>query len=129
MAGADYLLDTVIVAGFFNRDEAILTKLEQATVFVASITLGELYFGAYRSQRIAQNIANLEKFITATTILPCDVRTSQHYGQIKHQLKAKGRPIPENDIWIAAVALQHHLILATRDQHFNEVAELSVEIW
>jgi tRNA(fMet)-specific endonuclease VapC len=45
------------------------------------------------------------------------------------RLRTIGRPIPENDLWIAALALQHHLTLATRDQHFQHVARLSLEAW
>jgi len=48
---------------------------------------------------------------------------------VRDRLRLKGRPIPENDIWIAAVALQHGLPLATRDDHFNEVDGLRVENW
>jgi len=52
-----------------------------------------------------------------------------HYGQIKSQLKSKGRPLPENDIWIAAIASQHSLKIITRDKHFNEIDSVSLEEW
>lgn len=129
MAGANYLLDTVIVAGYFNRDAAILEKLKTATVYVSSITVGELYFGAYNSGKVEQNVDNIRKFIAVTTVLNCDTQTADWYGQIKKALRSKGRPIPENDIWIAAAAVQHGLILATRDAHLNEVDNLTVEMW
>ena len=64
-----------------------------------------------------------------SAVLACDAETAQHYGQIKNRLRAKGRPLPENDIWIAALALQHGLILVSRDAHFNEIAGLSVVAW
>lgn len=129
MAGANYLLDTVIVAGYFNHDAAILEKLKTATVYVSSITVGELYFGAYNSGKVQQNVENIRKFIGVTTVLNCDAQTADWYGQIKKALRSKGRPIPENDIWIAAAAVQHGLILATRDTHFKEVDNLTVEMW
>jgi tRNA(fMet)-specific endonuclease VapC len=50
-------------------------------------------------------------------------------GEIKNQLRAKGRPIPENDIWIAAIAIQYQLILVVPDGHFHEVGGLQVEVW
>ena len=57
----------------------------------------------------------------------CDGETAKHYGVIKSQLKKKGRPIPENDIWIGAIAKQHSLILVSKDQHFKEIENISVE--
>ncbi|MBS1854721.1 MAG: PIN domain-containing protein [Acidobacteria bacterium] len=51
------------------------------------------------------------------------------YGCLKHRLKGKGRPLPENDIWIAAAARHHELILVTRDGHFREVEELQIAAW
>ena len=59
----------------------------------------------------------------------CDGETAQYYGEVKNLLRAKGRPLPESDIWVAAVALQHGLILVTRDAHFNEIADLTVVAW
>ncbi len=64
-----------------------------------------------------------------TVVLGCDSDTARRYGEVKNALRLKGRPIPENDIWIAAVALQHGLTLITRDGHFNEIEELTVEAW
>jgi tRNA(fMet)-specific endonuclease VapC len=63
------------------------------------------------------------------TILNCDKDTAQQYGIVKNKLLDKGKPIPENDIWIAAVAMQNDLILVTRDGHFNEIEELKFEKW
>jgi tRNA(fMet)-specific endonuclease VapC len=62
-------------------------------------------------------------------VLACDAETAQHYGRIRNVLLAKGRPIPENDIWIAASARQHGLTLVTRDGHFGSVEDLIVERW
>jgi len=59
----------------------------------------------------------------------CQATTAQQYGDIKNQLRAKGRPIPENDIWIAAIAMQYQLTLVARDGHFHEVDGLQVEAW
>lgn len=129
MAGAKYLLDTVIVAGYFNRDAAILKKMSDATVYVSSTTIGELYFGAYNSGKTQQNIQNIQQFSSLISILVVDENTANWYGKIKKALRAKGRPIPENDIWIAASAMQHGLILATRDAHFNQVENLTIDIW
>lgn len=129
MAGNNYLLDTVIVAAYFNREQIIRERLTGNTFFVSTITIGELYYGAYNSQQIANNVKQIQAFVAITTVLDCNTGTADFYGQIKRQLKVKGRPIPENDIWIAAAALQHGFVLVSRDAHFNEVGKLLLEVW
>ena len=62
-------------------------------------------------------------------MLACDASTARFYGEIKNRLRAQARPIPENDVWIAAIALQHGLVLATRDEHFAAVDGLACERW
>ena len=62
-------------------------------------------------------------------MLNTDRETASIYGIIKASLKKKGRPIPENDIWIATIAQQYQLILITRDKHFNEINSLEIENW
>jgi len=71
-------------------------------------------------------LAQLTSFAATVQILPCDAETARLYGDVKHRLMAKGRPIPENDIWIAAIARQHGLAVATRDAHFQQIGGLSV---
>jgi tRNA(fMet)-specific endonuclease VapC len=90
-------------------------------VYVPVIVMGELLGGARRSARVADNVAEVEAFAADNRVLDCDLETARHYGEIYSELRARGRPIPENDIWIAAVAQQHGLPLATRDAHFTEV--------
>ena len=100
-----------------------------AEVFLAAVTLGELYYGAAKSGRAQQNMARIDEFASGRTTLPCDVATAREYGRLKAQLRAKGRPLPENDLWIAATARLHGLALVTRDSHFHAVEDLAVEIW
>ncbi|MCA0454679.1 MAG: type II toxin-antitoxin system VapC family toxin [Chloroflexi bacterium] len=123
------LLDTNAVAALFNQDLALKSQLGDIRLLVSSIVVGELYFGAYKSGRVQHNITQLERFLDRNEVLVCDAETGKYYGQVKQQLKAKGRPIPENDIWIAAVALQHDLALVTRDAHFNVIDNLVIESW
>lgn len=91
--------------------------------------LGELYFGAAKSARSQDNRERVDLFASNNPVLDCNTETARLYGIIKHQLRLQGRPIPDNDVWIAAIAIQHDLILATRDGHFSEVADLHVEKW
>jgi len=125
-----YLLDTNIVIALFAGEPAVTGRLREAEeVFVPSIVLGELYYGARKSRRMEENIARIDEFAAGNVVLSCDVETARQYGEIKNRLRQKGRPIPENDIWIAAMALQNDLTLVARDAHFREVDGLRVEEW
>ena len=125
-----YLLDTNIIIALFAGEENIQQRLQQVEqVFFSSIVLGELYYGAENSTRVDTNIQRIDEIPSANTIISCDQETARHYGQIKRSLRAKGRPIPENDIWIAAHTAQYHLTLAARDEHFKEVDAISWESW
>lgn len=125
-----YLLDTNIVIAHFARDPDVAAYLTpEASLYISSVVLGELYFGAAKSARSAANTERIDLFTSKNPILNCTLETARLYGRIKHELRLKGRPIPDNDAWIAAVALQHDLVLATGDSHFNQVANLRVEKW
>ena len=125
-----YLLDTNIVIALFAAEESVTQHLRVAAqVFVPSIVLGELYYGAQNSLKVAENLARIEMFRAANAILSCDATTARHYGELKADLKRAGTPIPENDIWIAAIARQYALVLGSRDQHFARVSTVTSEIW
>ena len=125
-----YLLDTSVIIALFAGDEAVLGHLEQAAeVFVPSIALGELYYGAWKSANPRENLNRIDELVSVSAVLGCDALTARFYGKLKNGLRLKGRPIPENDIWIAAIALQHHLTVSTRDEHFREIDGLEVEFW
>jgi tRNA(fMet)-specific endonuclease VapC len=121
------LLDTNIVVSILNQEVGIEQRLQGMSVVIPSIVLGELYFGARRSARVEENLRRIEAFIAGYPILACDKATAEEYSRVKQRLTAKGRPLPENDIWIAAVARQHGLTLITHDKHFAHVDGLSVE--
>jgi tRNA(fMet)-specific endonuclease VapC len=125
-----YLLDTSIIVDLFARDDAIISRLKKAeSTFIPSITVGELHYGARRSARKEENLKQIERLISASIVLACDGETGYWYGVAKDNLRRIGHPIPENDIWIAALAFQHGLSVATRDKHFEAVEGLSVELW
>lgn len=123
------LLDTNAVAALFKQDIVLKTTLGDVQLLIPAPVVGELYFGAYNSGRVAHNIAQLEQFLAQNEVLVCTSETGNFYGQIKQHLKKKGRPIPENDIWIAAIAVQYGLSLVTRDAHFNVIDNLITESW
>jgi tRNA(fMet)-specific endonuclease VapC len=115
-----YLLDTNIIIALFADEASVRTKLAQADeVFIPSIAIGELYYGARKSGRTQDNLARVDELVANSAVLGCDAETARRYGEVKNGLRIKGRPLPENDIWIAALALQYNLTLVTRDAHFQ----------
>jgi tRNA(fMet)-specific endonuclease VapC len=125
-----FALDTNIVVALWSDDPAVKQRFAEAgETFIPSIVLGELYFGAVKSFRSKANLARVDDFAATNNVLPCDAVTAQHYGRIRATLRSKGRPIPDNDIWIASLARQFGPTLVTRDDHFQEVEGLSVEPW
>lgn len=125
-----FVLDTNIVIGIFASDTSILIKLKSNPhVFIPSIVLGELYYRAMLSFHSKENVLRIEKFSKTCTILFCDAETAHLYGKVKSSLKIKGNPIPENDIWIAALAIQHKMKLISRDHHFDAIDGLIKEEW
>ncbi len=98
-------------------------------MFVPCIAIGELYFGACKSSKIEENLTRIDEFASTNTVLPCNTEIAKRYGDIKNRIKEKGQPIPENDIWIAAIAQEHDLTVVTKDTHFKAVENLKVEVW
>jgi tRNA(fMet)-specific endonuclease VapC len=122
------LLDTNAVIALFTGEPAAAERFESDdAVFLCVHVLGELRYGAFASSRVAGNLARLERFTTPIPVLPCDTETVAHYADIRFALRKKGKPIPENDIWIAAIARQHGLTLLSRDSHFQQIEGLDVE--
>ncbi len=124
-----YLIDTNAAIALLNNHPEMVNLLAQVDFYVPSIAVGELYWGAEKSANLEVNRKRVDDFISQRSVLNCDSETARRYGKVHAQLRRKGRPIPQNDIWIAATALQHDLILLTKDQHFQHVDGLTVESW
>lgn len=124
------LLDTSVVVTLLRGDLEVCRRVaEAAEVFLPCIVAGELFYGARQSRNERLSLAAVEKFLDGATVLACDVDTAREYAAIKAALRAKGQPIPENDIWIAALARQHGLVLVTADQHFRHIDLVTIETW
>jgi tRNA(fMet)-specific endonuclease VapC len=125
-----WFLDTNIVIALFGGDVQVQQRLDAVPeILVSLVVLGELFYGAAHSARPQQNMAEIEGFARTCTVVQLDMETARIYGLIKAELRRKGRPIPENDLWIAASARQHDLVLVTRDPHFERVESLAIENW
>jgi tRNA(fMet)-specific endonuclease VapC len=128
--GNSALLDTNIVIAYFKKDASVRQSLLQHSLTYLPLTvLGELYYGAYKSSRTQQSLVEVHDFLNVATVLVPGPVTSDYYGKIKADLARAGTPIPQNDIWIAALALEHQLPLAARDKHFKLIRGLTVLDW
>ena len=124
------LLDTSALIALQKAEPALLQLLDtDEEVFIPAIAVGELYYGAANSSRAEKNLAVIDAMLVENVVLACDAVTARFYGRIRYALRRKGKPIPENDLWIAALAQQYELVLVTRDAHFQEVAGLMVVGW
>ena len=125
-----FLLDTNVIIALLNGEEAIIRRFRaDPEAYLPVTAVGELYFGAHRSSRVEANMRRLEELVKVAEVLGCDRFTAEVYGRIKNLLRAKGRPIPDNDLWIAAISQQHGLTLITRDQHFRQIPGLVLDTW
>jgi tRNA(fMet)-specific endonuclease VapC len=89
-------LDTNVILALFADDATVKSQLGAASeVFVPSIAIGELCFGAHKSARVTENLARIDEFASHSVVLGCDTDTARHYGDVKNKLRIKGHPIPE----------------------------------
>lgn len=123
------LLDTNIVVALLNNVPEVTERIRDSEAFVSNTILGELYFGAENSRRAPENVDKIRAFARGITVLPIDDMTAHEYGKIKAQLRRLGKPIPENDIWIAASAIRNDITLSTHDDHFTSVERLKLDLW
>jgi len=122
-----YLLDTDVMIPFLNGDVGIAELIGARGLYLSAVAIGELRFGAAKSDRVEENQARVDRLEGMAEVLEVTPRTSRVYGDVKAALKRTGRPIPENDIWIAAQAIQHGLTLISKDRHFDHVEGLLLE--
>jgi tRNA(fMet)-specific endonuclease VapC len=123
------LLDTNAYVAFTRGEhDAVDAVSRLPQLLVSAIVLGELKAGFAKGRDTAENLRRLEKFLSlpGIEVLDIDERTAEFYGKLHSALRSAGRLIPTNDIWIAASALQHDLVLFSYDRHFELVEGLRV---
>jgi tRNA(fMet)-specific endonuclease VapC len=130
-ATGSVLLDTTIVVDHLRgKSPALVERFRQTTTLYLPVTaLGELLYGAYKSSFRAKSLKQIEDFVQLCAVLGLDAQTAHCSGRINAELGRLGKLIPQNDIWIAAIATEHSLPLATRDQHFWSVPGLTLLDW
>src|SRR5467141_2354054 len=124
------LLDTSAYSALQRGHPPVLDVMGRSeTVAVSAVVLGELYSGFRAGIRWAENTAQLAQFLSKPSVRVLNVteETALRYAEVDVYLRRKGRPIPRNDVWIAAVALEHGLQLLTLDIHFREIPLLLLQ--
>jgi len=128
------LLDTNHAIAYLNNDPRLDRYLNepeasQDQFALTTTVLGELYYGAYRSARVAQNLAKLSEFVPRVILYDFDASAAEEFGKIRAEQQTKGKTIPTADAQIAAVARRHNLTVLTDDGHFAFVDGLTVQNW
>jgi tRNA(fMet)-specific endonuclease VapC len=124
------ILDTNALSAFVDGEEsvrAVIVKSPQPAIPV--IVLGEFRYGIAQSRHRPEYEAWLGTHLPDFAILSVTEDTATVYASLRVELKRRGRPIPANDAWIAALALQHRLAVLSRDTHFDSVPDLVRESW
>ncbi len=126
------LLDTSAYSAFLRGHPGIRKEVQQAAEIVMSpVVLGELAAGFRLGQRHRENASTLAELLASPRvgIAPIDRFTADRYAEIFAALRRSRRPIPTNDIWIAATAMQLACYVITTDRHFEHVAQVSAEVY
>ena len=125
------ILDTNALSDFADANQQLLTCLQQSgtDIQLPAIVLGEYRYGIKSSRLRAARESWLDQLESNAIVLAVISETSRIYADIRHELRLTGQPIPENDLWIAALARQYKLPILTNDAHFDKVSGLERIGW
>ena len=120
-------LDTSRYVDLCKGVSGTVALLEEAeAVLLPFVVLGELRAGFAQGRRQAENERALRRFLLkdGVHVLFADDQTTHHYASVFRQLRSQGTPIPADDMWLAALVLQHNLVLHARDKHFDHLPQI-----
>jgi tRNA(fMet)-specific endonuclease VapC len=121
------ILDTNVITKMLDKDSTAIRMMEKVeNPYTSIIVVGELYFAAANSGRYETNMQAFQEALSSMEIITIDEAVAKAYADIRISLKRKGKPIPDNDIWIAACAFVHGLSIATFDGHFSEIEQVKL---
>lgn len=124
------ILDTNALSAFFEGTAAVVAKMARADrVALPVIVIGEYRLGLRGSRLRKELEKSLDALAKTAEVLPVLESTTAMYADIRHELKRAGRPIPENDIWIAALAREYRLSIISRDEHFDVIPGITRIGW
>lgn len=121
------ILDTTAISDFFRGNRDVLPLIEASDeLYVSPVVIGEMLAGFMRGDREKENRRLLDSFLTESqaVVLAIDEDTGERYAHIHNSLREAGMPIPTNDIWIAAQAMQHGLRVVAGDSHYSRISQI-----
>ena len=121
MSGDSVALDTSVAIAVLAGQASTLLSQSLKEFLLPVPVIGELRYGALNSRRSAENLAQVERLVGRCRVLDMTAATAAVYARLRLGLKEKGKPIPENDLWIAALCVEHQVPLVTLDGHFDAV--------
>lgn len=128
-----YLLDTDTCIYWLKAQPSIRTKLLEVgwqEIAICAITVAELYYGAYNSSRVSENLDRATRFIQQVPVLQFTDLALPRFGQLKAQLRQQGQPVADFDLAIASIALANDLIVVTNNtRHYARIPGLKLENW
>jgi tRNA(fMet)-specific endonuclease VapC len=128
-----YLLDTDTCIYWLKGVQSVREHLEAVgidMIAISTITVGELYFGAYNSVKVAENLTRAETFVKQIAVLPLSDAALKTFGQIKADLRKQGQVVADFDLLIASTALAEPWILVTNNtRHYARIPGLRLENW
>lgn len=127
MSGKSVVLDTNVIVAHFRTKKGHEEAFGDLRLHLPHVVVAELFAGAFKSDRPDHNRGLVETFLRTATLLTPDLHTAEIYGKVWADLATDGRMIPQNDIWVAAAALQSGMPLVTNDAHFGNVDGLEIE--
>ena len=124
------ILDTNAISALFEGSPALEALLSrQARHELPVIVIGEYRYGLARSRHRKRLLALLEELIRESAVLSVGLKTAAAYATVREALRAQGTPIPENDVWISALAIEHGLDIVSRDTDFDHVTGVRRRPW
>ncbi len=124
------ILDTNALSAFLDSTPAAVEIVSGAReLAIPVIVAGEFAFGAAQSRHREAYERSLQRMLDRCTVLDIGIETARHYAAIRLELKSAGKPIPANDVWIAALSRQHAIPVMSRDSHFDFVGGLRRLTW
>ncbi len=123
-------VDTNAVIAYREAIPKVCTLIDSTvSIFLPAVVLGELLYGANNSAKPEKNEHDIILFANNSILMPIDESAAIRYAKVRYDLKKKGNPIPENDIWIAALCLEQNIPLLSNDGHFDKINGLEVILW
>ncbi|MDL5054174.1 type II toxin-antitoxin system VapC family toxin [Oscillatoria laete-virens NRMC-F 0139] len=123
-------MDTNALSAYADGDANLQRILNQAIgLYLPVVVLGEYSYGLMSSKERKSREKWLDELLNFFQTLDVNRQTARHYAEIRHELRLAGRPIPENDIWIAALSRQTGFAILTRDDHFSRITGIEIISW